>query len=363
MYNENEKAIIWLTLFEKLSLPKAKVLLSLYYEPKEILQNLEKDEVAITKIVGKEIYAKMLESDEKLLNSYIENLTKQGIVCLTIASPNFPAKFMGIKESPIMIFAKGNLDLLNQKSVAIVGTRNPSAYGREVAEKYATALAKSGLVVVSGLASGVDKIAHENTLKANGKTIAVLGGGFDCIFPAMNTNLAKDVANQGLLISEYRPNLFATKYTFPFRNRLISALSEAVFVAEAGEKSGALYTSSYALQQGKVVFCVPSNINNVRAVGTNLLLKNHEAILTLSPSDILAHCGVSDGAEKTTKKELPPQTNMTENIILEALQDKTQSFDELQILTKLEPKNLNSCLTLMQIRGLIKKLPGNEFSV
>ena len=360
MYNENELAVIWLSLFDKLSLAKAKALMALYHQPKEILQNLYTHKEKIIDTVGEDIYYKMLATDSALLKSYVENLNQKNIVCLTCCSDNYPEKLHYLKDAPIMLFAKGDLSLLTRKSVAIVGTRTPTAYGREVATKYAETLAKAGAVIVSGLASGVDKCAHEAALAVKGKTIAVLGGGFDCIYPAMNTNLAKTIAEKGLLLSEYRPNVFATKYTFPVRNRIIAALSEAVFVAEAGEKSGALYTKDYALEQGKPVFAVPANINNKRAAGTNKILQTHQAIFSTAPDDILDTLGL-EFAPLETKK--PAQISLTEQLVLTALEDQNQSFEQLQMITKLETKNLNSCLTMLQIRGLIKKLPGNVYSL
>lgn len=362
MYNENERTIIWLSLFEKLTLAKARTLLALYAQPQDILPNLVPDKDKIQKAVGEELYFKMLAADRTLLDSYIENLAKKNIVCITIASKTYPQKLLEIEESPLLLFAMGDVSLLQKQAVAIVGTRMPTAYGREVASKYAEALAKAGLIIVSGLASGVDKIAHEKALEVGGKTIAVLGGGFDCIYPAMNTNLAKNIAKNGLLLSEYRPNVNPTKYSFPFRNRIISALCKCVLVAEAGEKSGALYTKDYAIKQGRDVFVPPCNITNARGAGNNLMLKNHEAFLTTSPQDILAWCGVN--AVPTGQKNLcAVQLSVTEKLIFDALEDKTQTFDELQIITGLNAKNLNSCLTMLLIRGLIKKLPGNEYSL
>ena len=359
-YTQNEKAIIWLSLFEKLTLVKAKMLLSQYSEPKQIIENLEKDKNQIIKIVGESIYYKMLKADQGILNSYLDKLQSQGIICLTIASSNFPEKLMEIKEAPIILFTKGDLGLLNKKAVAIVGTRKPTAYGRELSATFAQKLSKNGVVIVSGLASGVDKFAHEASVKS-GKTIAVLGGGFNHIYPAMNTNLAEEIAKKGLLITEYRPDIAPTKYSFPFRNRIISALSDGVFIAEAGAKSGALYTKDYALKQGKLVFVAPANINNPRAEGSNNVLKNREGIMVTCPEDILASIGVMGQAEEPQQQTV--QLSVDDQAILSAIEDKPQTFDELQNITKLPSKILSSCLTMLQIRGLIKKLPGNEYSL
>ena len=361
MYNLNEKAIIWLSLFEKLSNTKQKALLSLFEEPKQIFTSLLTHKAQIQKVVGEDIYYKMLATDSTLLESYIDNLNSAKIICLTYLSKYYPEKLKSFKDSPSILFAKGDVSLLVNPAVAIVGTRTPTAYGRETTTLFSEKLAKNGFVIVSGLASGVDKFAHEGALKVGGKTIAVLGGGFNNIYPAMNTNLAKTIAERGLLISEYRPSLSATKYTFPVRNRIIAGLSDAVLLTEAGEKSGALYTKEFAKDQSKPVFAVPANINNSRAVGTNKLIKNHEAFMAISPEDIINYFGILP--QEDVKEEKHIQISVTEKLILDALEDKNQTFDELQSITKLESKNLNSCLTMLQIRGLIKKLPGNEYSL
>lgn len=360
MYSSNEKSIIWLTLFEQLTPAKISKLITLYDEPKYLIDNLIKDKQNIVKIVGEDLYHKMITTDAKLLGNYIENLTAKNIKCVTIYSENYPEKLQQISEKPVILFCKGDLSLLKEKAVSIVGTRNPTAYGRTVTEEFAKALAKKGLVIISGLASGVDKIAHETALDVGGKTIAVLGGGFDQIYPAMNTNLAQKIAENGLLISEYRPNVSATKYTFPYRNRIISALSDGVLITEAGEKSGSLHTKNYAIEQGKELFVVPANINNIRAIGSNRVLKSLQGALVTEPDDILLRLGLSIGEVKQIKTI---QTNLTEQQILDALQDSNQTFENLQEITKLETKMLNSCLTMLQIRGLIKKLAGNEYSV
>lgn len=360
MYNENEKTIIWLTLFEQLTPIKISKLLNLYKEPSLILKNLVKDRSKIVKIVGEDIYQKMINTSNELLSNYINNLERAKIKCLTYLSTDYPSNLKDIDDFPPILFCNGDLSLLNKKSIAIVGTRNPSMYGRTVTEMFAKELAQKGLIIVSGLASGVDKIAHESALAVNGKTIAVLANGFDRIYPAMNTNLAERIAQKGLLISEYRPNIRATQYSFPYRNRIISALCDGVLITEAGEKSGSLYTKNYALEQNRELFVVPSNINNIRAKGSNKVLKNLQGAMVTSPDDILLQFGLPIGKEKEIVKV---QTSLTEQMIIVALQDGEKSFENLQELTKLETKKLNSCLTMLQIRGLIKRLPANMFAV
>jgi len=335
MYSQDEKALIWLTLFNNLSLNKAKKLLNLFIKPSLILENIELKNPEIAKIVGDELYNQMLDSDKNILDSYINNLNQKNITCITIKSESYPNKLKNLDENPLLLFCKGDISLLKTKSVAIVGTRLPTAYGRFVTEKFSKTLVEHNLTIISGLASGVDKIAHEQALKSVGKTIAVLGGGFDNMYPSMNTNLANEIAEKGLLISEYRPNVFPTSYTFPFRNRIIAGLSDGVLITEAGEKSGALHTKNYALEYGRELFVTPGNINNLKCIGTNRIIKSMQGACVTEPEDILIKLGIN---AEIKKKVVTVQTNMTEKLILTELEDGEKSLENLQEITKLETK-------------------------
>jgi DNA processing protein len=205
---------------------------------------------------------------------------------------------------------------------------------------------------------GVDKIAHQACLEAGGKTIAVLGSGFLHIYPAMNTNLANEIANKGLLVSEYAPHISPNKFNFPARNRIVAGLSEGVLLTEAGEKSGTLYTKEFALEFGRSVYVVPGNINSALSKGTNNLIKHMQGSIVLEYKDILLDLGIEDG----NKKQIL-QLNVNESLIISHLENESLHFDEIAQLTKLDAKTLNSCLTTLSIRGIIKKLPGNFYSL
>jgi DNA processing protein len=361
MYTQVEKSLIWLTMFN-LSLNKANKVFNILSELDYKINDISAKKNEITNIVGSDIYSEMTETNEAVLNSYINNLNNKNIKCVTISSSYYPSKLKEIEEKPLVLFCKGDLSLFNTKSIAIVGTRFPSAYGRYITEIFAKKLAENNLTIISGLASGVDKISHEQALLNNGKTIAVLGGGFDKIYPAMNINLAKEIEKKGLLVSEYKPNISPTSYTFPFRNRIIAGLSDGVLITEAPERSGALHTKNYALEYGKEIFVVPGNINNIKGKGTNKILKSMQGACVTEPEDILFKIGINPNTISTKKVDLV-QTNINEKLILTALEDGEQSLENLHDITKLETKILNSCLTILQIRGLIRKLPGNIYSI
>ena len=195
---------------------------------------------------------------------------------INIESEEYPKKLKEIYEPPLKLFVLGNKKLLNQKSVAIVGCRKPTEYGKTVAFKFSKGISENGINIVSGLASGIDTYAHLGAISPNnyGKTIAVLGNGLDEIYPKRNIELAKKIIQSGgCIITEYQIGIRPEKQNFPRRNRIISGLSKGVLIVEAGEKSGALITADFALEQGRDVFAIPGNIFNETSVGTNNLIK------------------------------------------------------------------------------------------
>lgn len=241
---------------------------------------------------------RMLSSD--YIKENLKKLKNDGINVATQLNPLFPER---LKQSevaaPFAFYYKGNLELLNTDCIAIVGTRAVSSYGKRMTEKFTKELVDNGFTTVSGLATGVDGIVHEVTLDNNGKTIAVLGSGHNYVNPVSHTDLYNRIIdNGGLVISEYKPDVTATKFTFPERNRLISGLSKGVLVIEAGEKSGSLITANFALEQGRDVFAVPGNLDSSRSVGTNNLIYSG-AIMVRSGNDICSHYGIKTEERKT----------------------------------------------------------------
>ncbi len=291
------------------------------------------------------------------LDSLIENMEKSGIEILTIFSKEYPSSLIDLPERPLVLYAKGDLSLLNQKCFAIVGTRMPSGYGRVVTEKFAKELAESGFVIVSGLCHGVDTISHKGALDVGGKTIAIIGSGFNRIYPSINNNLAKEIAEKGLLLSEYPPSFEAKRYTFPRRNRIIAGVSSGVLITEAGKKSGTLHTKEYALLYGKDIFAVPGNINSSKSELTNFLIKTAQAECVLSPQDIIEFYGLSAKAKENRVLTL----SFDEQAVVKILEEGESTFDEIAEKSKISVNILNSCLTTLEIRGLIRKLPSQTY--
>lgn len=219
--------------------------------------------------------------DEDYLKKYILYMQKHNIDIININDENYPKILKEIYDPPISLYIKGNKNILNNTSVAIIGCRQASQYGIKVAKYFGYNLAKNEVNVVSGLAKGIDSYAHIGSICANGKTIAVIGNGIDTIYPKENINIANKILEKGgTIISEYPLGTKPEKMNFPARNRIISGISKSVIVVEAKEKSGTLLTVDFALEQGRDVYVVPGNINSINSIGTNELLKQGAKIIT-----------------------------------------------------------------------------------
>lgn len=216
-----------------------------------------------------------------------EELSKEKIGFLTIFDEAYPEKLKVIYHAPLLLFYQGDINLLKRKILAVIGARKYSPYGEKVTKYLIPDLVKEGIVIISGLAYGIDTIAHKTTIDHGGKTIAVLGSGISNIYPPEHEELGRLIGKEYLLLSEYYPHAKPYKTHFPFRNRIVGALSDGVLVIEAKERSGTLITCDYALEQGKDIFAVPNDIFDTNSIGTNNLIKEG-AYLVTNASDILS---------------------------------------------------------------------------
>jgi len=250
---QNRKYWIWLS---KIDISPEKIEKCLKQYEIEDIWNLKQE---IKQYFTKEEIEKIKDIKFKQnLQLYEKYLEKHNIELITIKDREYPEKLKNIKNLPICLYCIGNKEILNQKSISIVGSRNCSDYGKTMSQAFAYLLAKNNVAVISGLAKGIDSSAHIGTLQAKGKTIAVIGTGIDLVYPKENKELMeKIIQNDGLIISEYPIGTKPNKENFPRRNRIISGLSDGVLVIEAGEKSGALITVNYALEQGKEIYVIP----------------------------------------------------------------------------------------------------------
>lgn len=270
----------------------------------------------------------------------------------------FPQELLSIKDSPKELYIIGNKKLLNKKSIAIVGTRNCTKYGAECAKKIAKDISKKDICIISGMALGIDTFAHSEAIKQNGNTIAVLGCGFDYIYPEENIELFnKIIENNGLVISEYPPKTKAILSKFPYRNRIISGLSMGVLVVEATlGRSGSLVTARYAKEQNKKIFSIPGNINLKTRKGTNWLIKEGAKLVTCA-EDILTEFNIKTESIEETEVQIEPE-------YIELYNQITYMPVNINIIAKKCKTNISKIsqqLLMMELKGYIKSMPGNEY--
>ena len=274
----------------------------------------------------------------------------------------YPKSLLDVGKSPKRLYLEGNIELLNKDSLAIVGSRKCTEYGVKYTKEFAKAISKKDIAIISGFATGIDSVAHEVASKYEGNTIAVMGAGFNNIYPEENKELLKQILkNGGLIISEYPPETEVDMKNFPKRNRIISGLAIGVLVIEAAHRSGSTITARYALKQDKTVFCLPRNIGESKGVGTNELIKQG-AILVTSPNDILRQFHVTSGKEKfNIVKEEESNINKEYLDIYNFITYIPINIEILAKKTGISISEINQKLTMMELEGYIKSMPGNNY--
>jgi DNA processing protein len=312
------------------------------------------DKKVMAGIVGSNI-AQEISSGEFLsdIDAYEKDLKSRGICYLTVLDKDYPTILKEIYDPPIVLYYKGNFqneDFL--KCFAVVGTRNCTRYGIEVTKKIVRALCETGFVVVSGMAFGIDKLAHETAIESGGRTVAVLSGRVDEASPRTNFDIYERILERGCVLSEchldwdIKPGMFST------RNRIISGLSQGTLVIEAGEKSGALITAYQALEQGREVFAVPADITNHKGIGTNSLIKKGNAKLVQDVYDILEEFGIKKRSQSNTEKV---QYSKEEQQVVDVLLKGGLDINSLSREIQCEISKLSQTLTLMEIEKKVAK--------
>lgn len=286
-----------------------------------------------------------------------EELVREKIQLVTIVDENYPKLLKEIYSPPAVLYYKGTLIPREEFTVAVVGTRKITNYGRQVTPEIVTGLVNNGITISSGLALGIDALAHEATLKNNGRTIAVLGSGLDQqnIYPFHNRFLAEKIIEQGgLVLSEYPPGTLPLKQHFPHRNRIIAGLSLGVLVIEAAKESGALITAKYALDQNRDIFAIPGNIYNENSQGPNNLIKMG-AKLVMSATDILEALNLANATAFNETKQIIPDSK-EEELLLKYLSSEPIHIDELVRQSKLLTSQVTATLTMMEMKGKVRNL-------
>jgi len=310
--------------------------------------------------LGAKVIERVLQAREEVdLGKLWEKIESQGIKILTWQDEAYPGRLKEIDQPPPVLYIRGEYLPDDLFAVAIVGTRRVTAYGRQITEEISSFLAANGITVISGLARGVDAIAHQSTLKAGGRTIAVLGCGVDKIYPPEHRGLAEQMMERGAIISDYALGTPPDASNFPPRNRIISGLSLAVVVVEAGETSGALITAEFAAEQGREVFAVPGSILAPQSKGTNKLIQKG-ALPLLSMDDLMQALDLTRvGEQKAARKVIP--ADETEARLMNVLGSEPLHVDEIRNQAELPIEKVSATLALMELKGMVRQVGGMNY--
>ena len=362
-HDRNDRIIFWLDSFSGISLRKKTMMLSFVESPRELFDHF--DELV-------DSFATFCSQDEIHLlaagrtESFLENqellLERTGAQYITILDERFPEFLRNLDEDdpPLVLYYKGDVNLLTTQCISVVGTRTNSLYGKDVTESFVRDFVESGLTVVSGIGDGIERLAMEAALDNDGKAICFTPGGIHCISPVANERLANQIAEKGLLISEFRPSERIRNYHYSLRNRLIAGISRVTFLVEAGVDSNALTVGDFALKYGRELYVVPSNIDSRSGVGTNRLLRNGFASLALTPDDVTRQYEIDS---KFYEKEVDLVLNAQERQILELLSVDVLHLDTLSEYTSIPAGALIATLSILETKDVIKRLPGNRYKL
>ncbi|MDI9475943.1 MAG: DNA-processing protein DprA [Natronincolaceae bacterium] len=355
--------VVWLSHIEGISNRNIERLINYFCNIEEIWYAGKKH---IIKALGHRntIVDKIIKNrNQQSIVEIFKNLNSNNILPLTIYDPLYPHKLKNIYDPPYVIYIKGSKIDFDVPLISIVGTRRATPYGRWAARQFAKELAKWNVGIISGLALGIDTCSHIGALEGNGYTIGVLGCGLDQYYPASNRSLTDKIFENGCIISEYRSGTPPLKHHFPARNRIVSGLSDGVVVIEAPERSGALITVDFALDQGKDVYALPGNINNMQSKGTNKLIRDGARIL-LEVDDIIENlkykypmCKID--MEQSARDDLSESEMQVFNVI----KRNPVNIDLIINETGIKAAELNSILTILEIKGYINQMPGKIFTV
>ncbi|HEX7904091.1 MAG TPA: DNA-processing protein DprA [Chitinophagaceae bacterium] len=307
-------------------------------------------------------FSKFAEAEDEI--KFIE---KYNIVPLFITDKNYPQRLLNCYDSPELLYYKGNADLNTSKIVSIVGTRNHTDYGKQLTEKLVKELAEQHVLVVSGLAYGIDAIAHKAALKNNLQTVGVLAHGLDQIYPTHHSSLAKDMIKEGGLLTEFRSRTNPDKHNFPTRNRIVAGMSDATIVIETGIKGGSMITAELANSYNKDVFAFPGKITDSKSVGCNFLIKSNKATLLTEAKELVELMGWEEKSRKSTaraQKEFFIELSQEEKIVINILKEKDGvHIDELNYKSGLSSSAVAAAMLNLELQNVILSLPGKIYQL
>ncbi len=295
------------------------------------------------------------------LEAMYERAQAQGVRLMTRDDPAYPPLLAQTPAPPFLLYARGTIVEQDRWALAVVGTRRASVYGKDVTRRIVSDLAAAGMTIVSGLALGIDAVAHSAALAAGGRTLAVLGSGVDQIYPLSNARLGEAIAQQGAIISEYPLGTLPVAANFPPRNRLISGLSLGVLVIEAAERSGALITTQFAAEQGRDVFAVPGSIFSPRSAGTHALIRDGATLVTCA-DDILAALNLQTVAAQQEAIAVMPESP-GEATLLALIEHEPRHIDEIGRQSGLPHSEVSATLAMLELKGLVRQVGGMQYAL
>lgn len=360
---EQRDAYITLNMIEGLGPVSVRRLIDALGSPKAILE-ADREELMKARGVGEKLALKIIVQRDSIdAEAEVGKAADAGARIITPLDGEYPAALKTIHDPPLALYIRGRFLKDDAKAVAIVGSRSTSHYGLSAADRLAYQLGKVGFTVVSGLARGTDTVAHSGALKGGGRTIAVLGGAIDCLYPPENEALADRIATHGAVISEYPMGRQADRMTFPYRNRIISGLSMGVLLIESDVKGGSIHTTDAAMEQGRTVFALPGRIDSPGARGPHRLIKNGAKLVDslddiLEEYEFLIPPSELEAPEAATAARPDVPMTETESKIVEALWDEPLDVDSLARATGLKSQELSGMLLGLEMKRVVRMLPG-----
>jgi DNA processing protein len=326
------------------------------------------NKVAIMKIdgIGEKIAGHILHSDALVrAEAHLAFLEKYKIKVLFYNDPDYPKRLKNCVDAPLVLYYKGTADLNHSRIVSVVGTRNATAYGRMLCRQLIEALRPYQVVVISGLAYGIDAAAHKESLNFDIPTVGILGHGLDRIYPAVHKDLTQKMLRNGGLLTEFLPGTKPDKENFPKRNRIIAGISDVTVVVEASLKGGALITAEIANSYNRDVYAFPGRVTDEYSEGCNFLIKTNRAALINHPRYLIYYLGWNDEKPKKAaiQVELPLHLNVIEQLILENLRNRAMSIDELGLITNLPQSKLAMVLLTLEMQGMMVATPGKMYKL
>ncbi len=338
----------------------AGALLERFGGPEAVFEASEAELRTVEKVTDKTI-TKLTAPVPAAIERDLRTIAEKAVKVIPITSPDYPACLKNIYDPPILLYVNGTLLESDKHSIAIVGSRRATVYGRSIAERIANDLASRGLTIVSGGARGIDTAAHKGALAAGGRTIAFLGCGIDVSYPAENKKLFEAMTESGAVVSEFPLGANPEPWRFPPRNRLISGLSLGVLVCQSPEASGALITAGYAAEQGKDTYAVPGNVDDERNRGCHRLIQDG-AKLVQDATDILHELGLDGDTEEPRQMGLPIEAlNEQERDVASLLSLEPMHLDEIIEKTGMTPPMASGTLTILEMKNVVRRVPGNAY--